>query len=395
MKIVTLLEAQVRQRSVRATALALIVLAAGCAAALPASDVVREIAAPTHPLPEEAGSAGVTRFSFIAYGDTRGRRDGVELQYEHGLVIDSMIETIERLEKTDYPVRFVLQSGDAVVDGRDPRQWNRSFVDLVNRLTAGAGVPYFLAPGNHDVTSAMSLGAPGRIAGLRNYVEATSLLIPPAGAARRLADYPTYAFGYGNTFVLAIDSNIAADETQFDWIRSQLEGLDRRRYVHVIAFFHHPVFSSGPHGGSTLEPQTAELRARYEPLFRRHHVRMTIAGHDHVFEHWVERYQDSAGASHRMDHLVTGGGGAPIYTYHGEPDLKDFLAAGAAEKVELEHLVRPGAHAADNPYHYVVVRVDGNAISLEVIGVGAGAGEDFRPYRNRGMTIAGGGPAPP
>ena len=27
--------------------------------------------------------------------------------------------------------------------------------------------------------------------------------------------YPTYAFGYGNTFVLAFDSNIAADSVQW------------------------------------------------------------------------------------------------------------------------------------------------------------------------------------
>jgi hypothetical protein len=382
-----------RDASMRAITLLFVILVAGCAAASAANDAVREISPPIHPLPEEAASADITRFSFIAYGDTRGRRDGVELQYEHSLVIDSMIETIARLENTAYPVRFVLQSGDAVVNGGDPGQWNRSFVDLINRLTAGAGVPYFLAPGNHDVTSAASLDAPGRVVGLRNYLEAMNQLIPPVGASRRLAAYPTYAFGYGNTFVLAIDSNIAADDTQFSWVESQLDGLDRQRYVHVVAFFHHPIFSSGPHGGPTLEPPTAELRARYEPLFRRHHLRMTIAGHDHLFEHWVERYQDAAGASYRMDHVVTGGGGAPIYTYHGEPDLRDFLTAGAAEKVELEHLARPGNDVADNPYHYVVVQVDGSDISLEVVGVGAA--RKFEPYRSSGVTIRDDGPDAP
>ena len=359
----------------------------------PRGDVVRAIAAPRHPLPEEADSAGITRFSFIAYGDTRGRQDGVALQYEHSLVVDSMVATITRLETTDYPVRFVLQSGDAVVDGRDARQWNRSFVEIIDRLTAGAGVPYFLAPGNHDLTSAASLSSPGRLAGLENYLDAVAQLIPPVGASRRLAGYPTYAFGYGNAFVLAIDSMIAADDTQFDWVRAQLDGLDRRRYAHVFAFFHHPVFSSGPHGGPTLEPATAAVRARYEPLFRRHHVRLTITGHDHLFEHWVERYQDAAGVPYRMDHVVTGGGGAPIYAYQGEPDLGEFLAAGAAEKVQLEHLVKPSADAADTPHHYVVVRVDGEDISLEVIGVDPG--EDFRPYRSDRLFIGAVDPKPP
>ena len=374
--------------SMRAAVLALVAMAAGWAVAQDEpSGAVREISAPTRPLPEESASAGVARFSFIAYGDTRGRQDGVGLQYEHSRVLDSMIGTVTRLEGSAFPVRFVLQSGDAVVDGRDAAHWNRSFVDLVNRITAGAGLPYFLAPGNHDVTSAADLGSPRRQAGLQNYLAAMARLIPPTGASRRLDGYPTYAFGYGNTFVLAIDSNIAGDATQFEWVRSQLEGLDRKRYLHVIAFFHHPLFSSGPHGGPTLEPPTAALRARYGPLFRQHRVRMTIAGHDHLYEHWVERYQDASGTPQRTDHVVTGGGGAPLYGYEGEPGLGDYLAAGAADKTTLEQVARPAADPAANAYHYVVVTVDGEAVSLEVVGVDAR--EPFRPYRSSGVTLSG------
>jgi 3',5'-cyclic AMP phosphodiesterase CpdA len=372
----------------RAAFLALVVVAGAWATAQAGpSASVREISAPTHPLPEESASADVTRFSFIAYGDTRGRQDGIALQREHSRVLDSMIGTIGRLEGTAFPVRFVLQSGDAVVNGRDAAQWNRSFVDLVDRITAGAGLPYFLAPGNHDVTSAADLESPRRQVGLQNYLAAMARLIPPTGASRRLDGYPTYAFGYGNTFVLALDSNIAGDEAQFEWVRSQLEGLDRQRYVHVIAFFHHPLFSSGPHGGATLEPPTAVLRERYGPLFRRHHVRMTIAGHDHLYEHWVERYQDADGAPKRMDHVVTGGGGAPLYGYEGEPDLRDYLAAGAADSTTLEQIARPAADPAANAYHYVVVTVDGEAVSLQVVGVDTR--EPFRPYRSSGVTLSG------
>ena len=63
-----------------------------------------------------------------------------------------MLGRIKKLQDTEYPVRFVLQSGDAVVDGRKVQQWNVSFVPLINRLTTEGGVSYFLAPGNHDVT---------------------------------------------------------------------------------------------------------------------------------------------------------------------------------------------------------------------------------------------------
>src|SRR5688572_20699494 len=97
--------------------LALILLAAPAAAQQPDS-AVRTIARPTHPLPPEAASADSNRFSFIVYGDTRGRRDGIEVQYEHSLIVDDMLLTIGRLRTTSHPVRFVLQTGDAVVDGR-------------------------------------------------------------------------------------------------------------------------------------------------------------------------------------------------------------------------------------------------------------------------------------
>jgi 3',5'-cyclic AMP phosphodiesterase CpdA len=346
----------------------------------PVSESVVAIKPPLTPLPAERASAGVTRFSYIVYGDTRGRRDGAEPQYEHSLVVDQMLRTIAQLKNGPDPVKFVLQSGDAVVNGRDAKQWNVSFVGLINRLTTEGGVPYFLAPGNHDVTAAADLNAPGRKDGLRNYLQAVSGLIPQDGTLRRLNGYPTYAFGYGNTFVIAFDSNIATDSTQYAWIRAQLAGLDRKRYAHVVAVFHHPAFSSGPHGGAIVEGPTAAVRARYMPLFREFGVELLVTGHEHLYEHWVERYRDSTGAARRIDQIVTGGGGAPLYSYQGEPDLRSYVRTAPADSIRLEHVVRPGMNPGDNPYHFVVVHVDGARVWLEVIGVDWGRG--FQPYKS-------------
>lgn len=351
----------------------------------PAADTVLSIAKPRVPVPAEAASAKVSRFSFIAYGDTRGRRDGVNEQYEHGLVVESMLRTIKRMESGPEPVRFVLQSGDAVVNGRDPKQWNVSFIGLINQITTVGGIPYYLAPGNHDVTSAAELNAPGRLVGLQNYLRAMGQLIPADGATRRLSGYPTYAFGYGNTFVIAFDSNIAEDSTQLAWVRGQLEGLDRTRYTHVIAFFHHPAYSSGPHGGSTIERPTLAVRAHYMPLFRKHNVEMLFTGHEHFFEHFVERYRDAAGMPRRIDQIVSGGGGAPLYTYQGEPDLRSYAQASGADSARVSHIVRPGDKAGDNPYHYTVVHVDGARVWLEVIGVDWGAG--YAPYQSNRSVL--------
>jgi len=39
--------------------------------------------------------------------------------------------------------------------------------------------------------------------------------------------------------------------------------------------------------------------------------------------------------------------------------------------------MKPGMTAAENPHHFVVIQVDGDRLSLEVIGVGPAA---YKPY---------------
>ena len=344
----------------------------------------RTIVAPRVPLPSEAATAGVRTFSFIAYGDTRGRHDGVEIQAEHKLVVESMIATIKRARTSADSIRFVLQSGDAVVNGSFDRQWSVSYVPLIDRLVTEGGVPYFLSVGNHDVGNATDLADPRRVAGLRNYFSANAALLPPEGSPRRLSGYPTFAFGYGNSFFIAVDSDIPDDSVQFAWLTRQLETLDRRRYENLVVFFHHPPFSSGPHGATT-ERQAASVRTRWMPLFRKHQVRLLLTGHEHLFEHWVERWTDSTG-THRIDEIVSGGGGAPLYGYVGQPDVREYLAAGAPQKIALQQLARPADDPGANPFHYVVVHVNGTRISVEVVAVDWGRG--FAPYRSNGATLS-------
>jgi len=378
----------------RRTALAAVLAAAALASPLaqqprpqqplPDDVVVRPIAAAPRPLPPESATAGVTRFSFIAYGDTRSKgpaasgeppEDGLILQREHGRVVDAMVRAAKRLSSTPFPVRFVVSSGDAVLYGPNGMMWNVSYVPLVELLTREAKLPFLFAPGNHDTTTRPP-GDPEREHGLKNTLRAMSKLIPPDGSPRRLAGYPTYSFGYGNSFFILLDSDIATDDAQLAWVTNQLEGLNRTRYPHVFAVFHHPPFDSGQHGGDILEPQSAAIRTVYLPLFHKHHVRMTICGHDHLLDHFVERYEEG-GRTYRMDHLVSGGGGAPTYTYRGEPDLEPYLTATASQHTRIEHVLKPGSAVDDNPPHFLIVRVDGERLSLEVVGAGPAL---YRPY---------------
>jgi len=371
------------------------------AAPPPAWVAVTPIEPPATPLASEAASAGVTRFSFLAYGDTRtgsGTPSDMDAPNpEHTRVMDGMLAKIRELSSTAMPVRLVLQSGDGVLRGVDGQRWNLGFTPVIERLTKGANIPYFFTAGNHDVTGGPP-GDPQRSIGLHNTLTAISRLIPAEGSPRRLSGYPTYAFGYGNTFFIAFDSDIAQDTTQASWVANQLEHLDRARYRHVIVFCHHPPYSSGPHSGASadpvpgtgvkapdrVEPSSAAIRTVYMPMFRKHHVRMIVAGHEHLFDHFVERYDDQ-GVTYRLDTIVSGGGGAPTYTYNGEPDLRGYMTAGGAANVRVEHLMKPGLTIAENPHHFVVIQVDGDKLSLEVIAAG---GARYTPYPGGVSKIA-------
>jgi hypothetical protein len=343
-------------------------------------EAVKPIDPPAHPL-SDADSAGVTKFSFLVYGDTRSGAvgDGTVVHPIHSAVMDTMLATITARQQTDYPVRFVLQTGDAVLRGATGRMWNVSYTPIIERLTRGADIPYFLTVGNHDVAVAPP-GDAVRQLGLHNMLTAMAKLIPPEGSPYRLNGYATFAFGYGNAFVISIDTTVAADPLQLAWVTDVLEHLDRSRFRHVFAFQHYPPYSSGPHGGAgIIEPQTLAIRTSYMPLFRRYRVNVVLTGHEHLLEHWIERYSDN-GRDGRIDTIVTAGGGAPIYTYRGEPDLTAYLAAGAAQNVRVEHLVTPGRTIPENPNHFVVVQVDGDRLSVEAIAVGNAS---FTPYNGQ------------
>ena len=47
--------------------------------------------------------------------------------------------------------------------------------------------------------------------------------------------------------------------------------------------------------------------------------------------------------------------------------------------MRVEHLIKPGPAIADNPHHFTIIRVDGDKLSLEIVGTAA------TPYLPYGM----------
>ena len=105
---------------------AAVVVAAQQTATVTTPVVVSPIEPPSTPFPSEAASAGVTRFSFLAYGDSRSGNaagvagDGQIINVEHTRLMDFALAKIEALATKPYPVRLVLHSGDAVQRGANP-----------------------------------------------------------------------------------------------------------------------------------------------------------------------------------------------------------------------------------------------------------------------------------
>jgi hypothetical protein len=73
-------------------------------------------------------------------------------------------------------------------------------------------------------------------------------------------------------------------------------------------------------------------------------------------------------------------------TYQGEPETSAYLKCYADEQVPLEHVVRPGLDPADNPYHFVAVRVDGADLSPDVVGVNWAATQAV-PVERHGVEV--------
>jgi hypothetical protein len=54
--------------------------------------------------------------------------------------------------------------------------------------------------------------------------------------------------------------------------------------------------------------------------------------------------------------------------------------------VRVEHVAAPGPTLADNPHHFVVIQVDGDALSLEVVGLGEAP---LTPYKDSARVSLG------
>jgi 3',5'-cyclic AMP phosphodiesterase CpdA len=121
------------------------------------------------------------------------------------------------------------------------------------------------------------------------------------------SNYYTISRGNGLVDFFMLDST-ALDAGQVTWLENSLR---MSRATWKVACMHHPLYSSGKKHGSETR-----LRASLEPLFKRYHVQVVFAGHDHVYE----RTKPQRG----IQYFITGAGGK---MRRGDIDMKSPLRA--------------------------------------------------------------------
>ncbi len=113
-----------------------------------------------------------------------------------------------------------------------------------------------------------------------------------------------YSYNQGAWHVVVLNSNIAVEpgSAQHEWLRADLTS---NTATCTLAYWHHPLFSSGHHGNQT------KMKPIWEALFAAD-VDVVVNGHDHDYERFA--LQDPSGEADptrgiREFVVGTGGGG--------------------------------------------------------------------------------------
>jgi predicted phosphodiesterase len=213
-------------------------------ACAPARAVQTQQTAPASSPPAAAVPAGVLpngkdSVKFLVIGDSG---TGGNAQYQ---LAEQMVQAYAR-----FKFEFAIMLGDNLYGSENPSDYANKFEKPYKKLLDG-GVKFYAALGNHD-EPAQRFYKPFNMDGKRYYM-----------------------FEKGDVAFFVLDSTYMPPP-QVEWLQKELEGNNKKW---KIAYFHHPIYSSGERHGSEVD-----LRALVEPLFLKNGVDVVFAGHEHFYE---------------------------------------------------------------------------------------------------------------
>jgi 3',5'-cyclic AMP phosphodiesterase CpdA len=125
------------------------------------------------------------------------------------------------------------------------------------------------------------------------------------GAAAGADDRGYYSFDLGSWHIISLNSSLPRTvPAQIKWLR---EDLAAHPVDCVLAYWHIPLFSSGPH---TPEPTMREIWS----ILYKAGADVVLNGHDHIYERFAP--QDDKGkldAEHGVRQFIAGTGGGGVY----------------------------------------------------------------------------------
>ena len=150
------------------------------------------------------------------------------------------------------------------------------------------------APGNHDYLTAKA----------KAYFDYFG---DNAGPDRR----GYYSYTLGTWHIVSLNSSIAADRksAQIEWLRSDLKDNPAPC---TLAYWHVPVFSSGPHGSELKE--TAQMREAWRVLYESG-ADVVINGHDHLYERFAPQNPQGKADPNGIREFIVGTGGGGQYEF--------------------------------------------------------------------------------
>jgi len=121
-----------------------------------------------------------------------------------------------------------------------------------------------------------------------------------------------YSYDLGAWHIIVVNSNCGevggclAGSPQEAWLRADLAAHPADC---TLAYWHHPRFSSGPHGGST------EMRDIWQALYNSG-AELVLSGHDHDYERFAPQDADgNLDPQHGIREIVVGTGGRSHYRF--------------------------------------------------------------------------------
>lgn len=219
----------------------------------------------------------------------------------------AQVETAQQMWRAHsaFPYEFAIMLGDNMYGSERPQDYARKFEQPFKPLL-DAKVGFYASLGNHD--------------------DPNQMYYKPFGMGGKRY----YTYQRKDVRFFALDSNYM-DKDQQRWLEQE---LSQSKSTWKIAYFHHPIYSSGGRHGSELD-----LRSIIEPLFIKYALNVVISGH----EHFYERLKPQKGI-----HYFTAGGSAKLRS--GDIRLGPLTAKGF-----------------DSEQSYMVVEIDGDVMRFQAI----------------------------